>query len=151
MNNGFTFLPTGTLPCQLSSPCRQLQMIHADTSCCLTFPSPGNDGVVCPLTPDLQEAVKLLSACHRDSVHPRLFLKAYFPIFQRARELWKISGISMHIQSFIRGRWTYKLRSAAGRCISQISHSVLMEACVCLCSLKYVMNFLSVTCEWRWG
>lgn len=86
----------------------------ADTSCCLTFSSPprlpGNDGVVCSLTLDLQEAVKPLSACHGDLAQPCLFLKAHFPKGSQARGS---VGISMHIQSFIRGRWTNNLRSAS--------------------------------------
>lgn len=44
----------------------------AEAFCFLTFPS-GYDGAVCCLTLDLQEAAKLLSACHRDLACPHLF------------------------------------------------------------------------------
>lgn len=102
-------------PACFSSPCRQLQMIpwHLPLpNLPPPLPAPDNDGVVCSLTLDLQEALKPLSACHGDSARPCLFLKAHFP--KGSQALGSVGYPCIAKALLEEG----ELRSAAGQCQS---------------------------------
>lgn len=133
----------------------------ADTSCCLTFPTPDNDGVVCSLTFDLQEAVKPLSVCHKALAQPCLFFES---TFSKRHPSSRFSGISMHSHSFIRWRWANQVSSGAGLASMNIKKHIEcvlscvscfyklwprvrvceFALCICCCSVTHL-----VTSLWR--
>lgn len=137
--NGPCSLPTATPACLPVFPlhvdgCR---WSLADTSCCLTFPSPPLIMMGGGLLPDPWPAgsSKAIISVPR-GLGAALFV--FESTFSERLASWRISGISRRIQSFIKGRWTIELSSRGVSALHEpgvqiINRSVSWQRPGCVC------------------